>query len=771
LLLFAACSSPEDPAGDASEAVRLAVAGRDWIAAQAAIEALQRSRPETPDSLAELGSLMVEAGEASQAVWLLENGVARFPSSDALRVALAVAALRVGEPGRALLAVEPIGPDSPIYSEALLARAEAQVALADGEQARATTLALEEWGQRAAPALKQRLELTRLGLAALEGEGEVGLAELSALVERDPEDVAAWVSLERELRREGRSEEACALLVAAVEQEPGRIGLYAPLAQAQLAKGDAAAAEAALRRRVELHPTPAAHLAIARLRAARGDADASLARYELALAAFPNSEMLRSGRAELLLDLGLVDDGRREVEWFRKVSRGSPRTEYLRARLELAQEKPDLALRRLAELVLQLDTPTTQLWLGHALEATEDLRAAEERYLLAARGSPHAAAPALAAARLARNRGDWRAVVGLARPAVAHAPHELEGWELLADALAQLGLWSEAEASAREAVSRFPQLIGPRVRLAEALRSQRRPDEALAVLDEAAGLADAAVSRRSRNQARRRSEKRGSSEFEDLVAEPPEISAERAMLLGVSGKAEEAMALCDEGLARAPKHARLQGVRAVLLLGLGRQREGVRGVDIAVDLDPSDLRPLRSRAEYYIAKREVESARRDCETYLLRRPDDPHVLFLLGMAHEAAERNDKAIEAYRQAAELDPESWASRNNLAMLLVLGGDLDGAVTVAEEARALAPTNVFVLDTLGFAYLRAGQAQRAVGPLEEALARSPDAFEIQLHLAEAYTAAGRSDEAGRILRQLRPRAAASPELTARIDQLLAD
>ena len=175
LLLFAACSSPEDRAGDASEAVRVAVAGRDWIAAQAAIQALQRSRPDTPDSLTELGSLMIEAGEASQAVWLLEDGIARFPSSDALRMTLAVAVLRIGEPGRALLAVESIGPDSPVYAEALLARAEALLALADAEQCRAAMQALEEWAQTAEPALKQRLELTRLGLAALEGEGEVGL--------------------------------------------------------------------------------------------------------------------------------------------------------------------------------------------------------------------------------------------------------------------------------------------------------------------------------------------------------------------------------------------------------------------------------------------------------------------------------------------------------------------------------------------------------------------------------------------------------------------
>lgn len=788
--LVQACSSPEDQAGDARDAALAAVAAADWTAAQVALEALHGARSETPETLAELAGLMLEAGEAPQAVWVLEDGLIRFPSSDGLRAALATAALRMGAPGRVELVLEPVSSESTAYAPGLVALAEAQLALGEAEPARATLEALADWEQSADPSSRRRLELTRLGLAALEAEGDAGLAALEAEVEKHPDDANAWSTLERELQREGRSERARDLLAAALKQQPASIGLFAPLASAHLALGDVAAAEAVLRERLELHSTPGAHIAIARLRAAQGQRDAALARYGLALAAFPQSEMLRFGHIDLLLDVGLPEEARAQLDQYRKVAPG-PRAEYLLARLELAQDKPDLALRRLGQVVERLDTPSTQFWLGRALEATGDLAGAEERYLVAQRGSPTQAGPALAAARLAQQRGDWRAVVRATRPVVERSPHEEEGWELLADALAQLNAWDEAETLARQRAERFPLELAPSLRLAEALRSQQRVDEAVAVLEQAATRARETDPEARRKKARQRRQKRqrkkGQSQAErkqeqeadeaqagvgeEPPGEPPEILAERGLALGVAGKASEGLALCDEGLAHSPRHARLQAVRALLLFGLGREREAVRGTDIAIDLDPEDLRPLRARAEYYGATQQFESARRDCETYLIDRPDDSKVLFILGMADESTGRTDAAIEAYARSAEFDSQAWASRNNLAMLLAKRGDFTPAVAAAEQAHQLSPENPFVLDTLGFVYLRSGQPELALPPLEKAAQILPDAVEVQLHRAEAYAAAGRPQDARRVLSGVRARAGSSSELVARVDALLAE
>lgn len=776
-LALPVCSSPEDRAGDAREVALAAIASRDWGAAQNALLALRSSRPDTPDTLAEVANLMVEAGEAPQAVWVLEDAIARFPASDALRVSLARAALSIGQPGRARLALEPSADGSPALAEALVERAHAWLALGDAAAARAAVesarVALEG---SADLALESRLELARLGLAALEGDGETGLAELRARLESDPADATAWAVLARELRREGRADEARSLLEAALAADPDRIDLYTPLAATHAALGDDVAAERVLRDRIDRHPTSGAHLALARLRASRGDLDAALARYGLALTSFPNSAMLRGGRTELLLDLDLVEDARTELGRYRQVARQGPQAEYLQARLELSMGNPELALRRLDQVVKQLDSPSTQYWLGSALEATGDLAGAEERYLLALRASPDDASAAIDAARLASLRGDWRSVARAARLAVEHGPHESEGWELLADALAQLGEWEEAEKLARRRLERFPEQAGSHVRLAEALRAQRRLDEALAVLDAAGEVGVQPEPRSRKRKGRKRhseSEEAETGKTEQVAvvsAEAPAITAERVLLLGALGRSDEALAFCDRSLARRGDSARLQAARAALLLSLGREREGVRAVDIALASDPEDLRPLRRRAEFYVAARRYDSARRDCELYLSQRPDDPRVHFMHGLVFEVSGRMEEAVEAYRRSVELDEQGWSAANNLAMLLVARGELDEALAAAEQAHANAEGNVFTLDTLGFVALRAGQAERAVGLLEQARQIAPKAVEIQLHLAEAYGAAARSAESRRLLADLRQHSAGHPELVSKIDAVQA-
>jgi thioredoxin-like negative regulator of GroEL len=69
--LAAGCPTPEERAGEArSEAERALEAGRRADAV-AALDRLRAAQPETPEARIELAKLLVQAGEAPQAVWLL----------------------------------------------------------------------------------------------------------------------------------------------------------------------------------------------------------------------------------------------------------------------------------------------------------------------------------------------------------------------------------------------------------------------------------------------------------------------------------------------------------------------------------------------------------------------------------------------------------------------------------------------------------------------------------------------------------------------------
>jgi Flp pilus assembly protein TadD len=141
---------------------------------------------------------------------------------------------------------------------------------------------------------------------------------------------------------------------------------------------------------------------------------------------------------------------------------------------------------------------------------------------------------------------------------------------------------------------------------------------------------------------------------------------------------------------------------------------------------------------------------------------------MLGVVHEQSGNAERAIEAYRRAAELDTTAFEPRNNLALLLA-ERDLDGALAAGQEAYALRPKDPAVLDTLGELYLRKGLVDRATSLLEEAHAAAPELAEVQLHLALAHRKAGRTEDARRLLVALEKRGDNSPELGAQIHEAL--
>jgi tetratricopeptide (TPR) repeat protein len=773
--LLVACPSPQERAEQAREEARQALARGDRGAALESLDALRKLRPERPAELLELAALLVAAGEAPQVVWLLEEGIRRFPEHVELRLALARVALLVGDASAAQTALRPIDAASEHHAAALLLRAQAELRLGDLEQALATLAAaqrlhpdrpeahlarisallserrfeearqaLEEGRQalRAAgeEAALRRIEISLYSLEAERGETEAAIVGLRALVEADPADVQAWRAFVNALGRDGRAEEAIQRLQSAIEDDPERLQLHPMLSLLLASAGRGDEAERVLRDLVERAPSPTAYLALAGFHARQQDDTQALRLIGEALAEFPDAVMLQRSLAETLLSLENNDRARGVIARYRELFPDDPNAEYLRARLELADGDAAAAAARLTKLMPRLDQAVTQHWLGQALEAQGDRAGAERRYALAlARDSrePGLYGPLI---RLAEARGDWRGVASLGRRLVQLAPGLYEGWAALVLGLVNLGDGEAAEPIARRCGELFPERLEAQLLLARALRAAGRHDDALRLLVEAR-------------------ERFGSA---------PDIEAERALTLGMGGRVGEGVTVAREALATSPETPELHVTLAALLFGVGQADEGARAVDRALELAPDDPQPLRIRAEFRAATGRLDGARRDCERYLEQRPDDPTVHFMLGVVHEQAGRPERAIASYRRAAELDPTAFAPRNNLANLLS-DRDLDSALAAAQEAYALAPDSPYVLDTLGWLYLRKGVVERATSLLEEAHAGAPAAADAQLHLALAYRETGRADDARRLLTDLEGRADAPAELQARVDEAL--
>ncbi|HEX5066761.1 MAG TPA: tetratricopeptide repeat protein [Myxococcota bacterium] len=793
-LALCACSPSADRA---REQAQQALARGERDAAIRAIEALHAAAPTTPDAYLEQAVLWIRAGEAPRAVWLLEEGAARFPERSDVRLFLASTALLVGDPARAEAVAGAIPEEADEYPEALLLRAQARIALGDLDgglaafreaeaerpgratswipriaallqearfaEARAALdeaqAAVEEASERdllrraelalyqyqAAEALRRAGDPAHAGDAAVQArarqEVEAALIGVRALAERTPDDTAAWQLLASLAIAGGRPELAEPALGAALDADPERLALYSLLASLAIARGDEAEAERQLRALAQRADTPAASASLADYLSSRERNDEAMALLDAAIARHGDDEVLLFARAELLLKTGRLDDAEPAIARAEARASSAPTAELLRARLALARGDAALARVQLERLAPRLDTAATQYWLGRALEQSGDLAGAAHRYRISAARDPSAPGPWLELLRLAQERGDAREAGQAAAGALTRAPQLIAGWQGLVDALIEQGVQGAALDTAQRAQALQPDRWETAVLLARAQRASGRKEDALAQLDAAA----------------------------TRFGERPEIAAERVLVLGLAGRLDEARAEAQRAIAAHGDGALYHHALAGVLFQAGQADLGAAEVERALALAPDDLRPLALRCQFRAATARFDLAARDCARFLETHPDHATLWFVLGVAQAGAGHRADAEASYRRAAALDPRAVAPRNNLALLLSSRGDLDGALAAAQEAFAQAEESPEVLDTLGWLYLQKGLVARAVSLLEDAHRRAPALDAAALHLALAYRKAGREDAARPLLEALGKRGAASPELRAQLDAAL--
>jgi tetratricopeptide (TPR) repeat protein len=776
--LVLACSQPEDHAEQARQSVDEAIVHGNRQAALDAIGELRGVVSDSVEDQLELALLLIRAGNAPEAGWLLENTARRHPSRNDVAIVLTRVSLLLGNPSRASEVANSIPPVAEEHANAMVLRAQAELQLGDLERALATlaeaeslypdrpearlvriaTLLAEDRQDEARAlieetraklagdkdetrALRRRLDLTLAQIQAGQGETETALGALDALIDADPTDLMAWHALVQVLMKARRAEEALSRIEAALDADEPPVELHVLAAQMHAALGHDEAAESALRANVDQSDSAAAYQPLVSFHSARNDMEATLAALDEALTRFPRAAPLHLQRAEALLFADRVSEARDEKRHLRESTfDGDPQLDYLDARIALAEGDAGGAARQLTALAPRLDRAATHFWLGQALAKTGDLDGARRRYSLALRRDVNWAAPHAALLELEERRGDWRAVERLARRLVELSPKEMGVWGMLVGALERLGEGKSAEVIARQVLELFPYRTEPQLLLAQALRAQGQTDEALRALDEA-----------------------------ERMGATPQLVASRIRTLGMAGRVEEGLALARSAVSIHSEVPEIHSAFASLLFAAGDAEEGAKSTDRALALAPDQPTPLRERCIFHASIERWPRAREDCTLYLAARPEDAEIIFIQGVALHQLGATEAAIASYRHAAALDEHDARPHNNLAELLAEGGNLDGALAAAQQAYRLDETNPYVMDTLGALYLAKGLVERAISLLEDAHRVAPDLPDAQLHLALAYLDAGRGAEARPLLQAVAGSRSSSPELRARAKEAL--
>ncbi len=200
------------------------------------------------------------------------------------------------------------------------------------------------------------------------------------------------------------------------------------------------------------------------------------------------------------------------------------------------------------------------------------------------------------------------------------------------------------------------------------------------------------------------------------------------------------------------------------------QNTGVTRTRIRRNADAAELNNLLNGAQAAVQQKDYETAAKDFQQYLAKKPDDATVHFDLGYVYTALDRVADAEAEYKKAIALDPKMGAAYLNLGLTLLpnspaeaidplrhaadllpgeahprfllataleRGGKLDDAITEYQTAEKLDPENFDTRLALGFALLRAKRPADAEPEFRAAVSLQPGSAQAHLGLGQCLIA----------------------------------
>lgn len=161
-------------------------------------------------------------------------------------------------------------------------------------------------------------------------------------------------------------------------------------------------------------------------------------------------------------------------------------------------------------------------------------------------------------------------------------------------------------------------------------------------------------------------------------------------------KYQQALNAFSAILMSAPRHLEANMGRARALVGLGDAPKAVKNARLAVDLAPE-------RAEAWLLLGDV-------------------------YAHDSLQDHPRAVDAYRRALALDPESLQAAMGLARSLSYTREVEQAIEVLERARTHHPGSIPLVVKLAESYYAVRDLDRAESLVHEALEADPGSAEAR-------------------------------------------
>ncbi|RMG09286.1 MAG: tetratricopeptide repeat protein [Acidobacteria bacterium] len=160
-------------------------------------------------------------------------------------------------------------------------------------------------------------------------------------------------------------------------------------------------------------------------------------------------------------------------------------------------------------------------------------------------------------------------------------------------------------------------------------------------------------------------------------------------------------------------------LKSQLFQAEGRISEASEELEKAIKINQNYLPTYIAYAEILTAQGRIDEALAKYQEVLQRRPS-PGLYVLAGILEELRKNWQEAEKNYRKALEINPDNPIAANNLAWLIATQtqGNLDEALSLAQNAIEKIPNEPAFFDTLGMVYLKKGLYSQAIESFRRAI-----------------------------------------------------
>jgi tetratricopeptide (TPR) repeat protein len=685
-----------------------------------------RLDPSNLEAKLQFAQVSIYAGELEEALKQTDEVVAADPSMVTAYLVRAQALEALKRPEEALEALEKAHELDPDHDAALLMLANFHVQRGDREAAEP----LFRHRVDADPSYQTYTALAGFLARDRDRTDEAEEAYKKALeLSQGDERVPAYSQLAGLYFRNDRFDDAVALLDEGIAKEEDALDLIYLEARFYQSRGMTEKADALIEQATQEQPdNPRPYLILSAYRGRKGDAEGALAAAEKAVEVDPENQRALLRKAEVLVEIGFRDklsdkiaEGRAIADKILADEPSHPGALFVKAKIDLAEKRTDDAITSLrAAIDARPDWAQAHFVLGTALVLQGDRTAARTELARALEIDPSLQEAHRVLAQVHAGLGEHEYAVEEGRRFLRERPDATEMRILVAQSLVLLGKTDEA----LQELEMIPQ-------------DERGPETHFAFGRIYMGLGQFDKARQELELA--------------ASASPyhPEILRSLLQLDRRENRFPESVARIDAAVAASPDDARLRRLRGVVALMQGDGEAAEASFKKAVELDPTDVSSYEQLARYYAKTGRVQETIETYQKALEVQPDSARIHHFLGVLYEYGGQRQKAIDAYEAAVKNDPNLGEAKNNLAYLFADAGEnLDRALDLAQEAKALLPDNPNAADTLGWVLYKRGVPSAAITYLKEAETEtepgSPSLGVVRHHLAQAYKADGQKDMA---------------------------